>query len=162
MFRTTQMKYATLITAVAYLAISGRVCAGADPFYYSTWFAPPNPALAWSGASVMPGYSYDRMYSTSGPADFDSPLFFRPGYGYVGPMSPFRSPLRFYDQGYAYGSLRYGTMPGSFTNPSEGIGGYSAMGIQNRFGGITPTGMLHAPWYLPGSPGNDREFLFRW
>lgn len=141
--------------------VSGGTCSGADPFYYSTWYAPPAPALTWAGTSVLHGYPRD-VYSSFGPANFDSPVFFQPGYGAVAPVSPFRTTLRYYDQGYAFGSLRYGTPPGLFLNPAAEIGGYSAIGIKNRFGGITPIGVVHSPWYLPGSPANDREFLFRW
>jgi hypothetical protein len=162
MVQNKRMSLVCVMVAGACFAISNQTCSAADPFYYSTWYAQPSPGLTWAGSSVMPGYARDSIYSSYGPVNFNSPLFYQPGYGSVGPSSPFRTTLRYYDQGYAFGSLRYGTMPGSYFNPSSGLGGYSSIGISNRFGGITTPGMLHPPWYLPGSPGNDREFLFRW
>lgn len=162
MFHHDLTNRAALMIAVAYFSLAGNVCVGADPFYYSTWYSQPSPALTWSSATVMPVDRFDRLYSGAWPANFDSPLYYQPGYGYAAPAWPFRSTLRYYEQGYAYGTLSYGTRPGAFLDPSAGIGGYSALGVQNRFGGINPIGMLHAPYCLPGSPGNDREFLFRW
>ncbi|MDB5335312.1 MAG: hypothetical protein JWN70_931 [Planctomycetaceae bacterium] len=162
MFHHYLKSHVALLIFVACFANAGGVCVGGDPFYYSTWYSQPSPALSWASASVMPGDRFGPVYSGALPANFDSPLFYQPGYGYVTPASPFRSTLRYYGQGYAYGGLSYGTRPGAFLNPGSGIGGYSSIGIQNRFGGVNTLGMLHPPYYLPGSPGNDREFLFRW
>jgi hypothetical protein len=148
--------------ATAYLTLSGQVCLGADPFYYSTWYSQPNPALSWSSASVMSVDRFGPAYPGAWPTNFDSPLYYQPGYGYVAPAWPFRSSLRYYQQGYSFGDLSYGPRPSAYVDPTAQINGYSAIGVQNRFGGVNNLGLLHAPYYLPGSPGNDREFLFRW
>ena len=118
--------------------------AGGDPFYFSTWFAQSNvgPVSLSAGAtSVMPEHSYQVSDSFSGSLYATSPKHFQPGYGYSTPRSPYRSTLRYYDQHYSFGGLRQGL---------------------NYDLGLPSVGTLHSPWYLPGSPGNDREFLSAW
>lgn len=146
------------------MGMSGVARAGGDPFYYSTWYGQSNLGAGGSAASVMPNHPYQPTYSFSGPLYPSSPKYFQPGYGYVTPRWPFRSTLRYYDQNYSFGGLSYGSPYDYATGPSTsgGFGSvYGTTGI-GQTGGLAPVGTLHSPWYFPGSPGNDREFLFAW
>ena len=155
----------TLLLVASLCALSPCVaCAGGDPFYYSTWYGQPTSATTWAGASVMGNHPYQAGYSLSGPLYPHSPKYFQPGYGYIAPAWPFRSTLRFYDQHYSFGAFRETSPPNYAINPMATSGFGSAFGVtgDGQIGGLAPVGTLHAPWYFPGSPGNEREFLFAW
>ena len=146
------------------LMMSGSVHAGGDPFYFSTWYSQPTPAMTWASASVMPNHPYQSAYSLSGPLYTGSPKYFQPGYGYIAPTWAFRSPLRHYGQHYSYGILSYGSPYDYATGPTA-TGGYgSVFGTtgMGQIGGLAPVGTLHGPWYFPGSPGNDTQFQYAW
>ena len=139
------MKFRRLMLAAGMcLGLASGAQAGGDPFYDSTWYGQSNVgpmSLSAGAASVMPEHSYRTSDSFSGSLYASSPKYFQPGTGYLTPRSPFRSTLRPYDQNYSFGGLTQGRP-------------YTL--------GLDSVGTLHSPWYLPGSPGNEREFLSAW
>ena len=147
-----------------YLLLADTCQAAGDPFYYSTWYAGSSPGTSWSSASVMQNHPYQTTYSFSGPLYPSSPKYFQPGYGYVVPTWPFRSTMRYYNQNYSFGALSYGSPYDSAIGPNASGGFGSVFGTTGSglTGGLTTVGTLHSPWYFPGSPGNDSEFLYAW
>ena len=138
------------------LGMTSIASAGGDPFYFSTWYRQSNLGAGGAAVTVMPGHHpYQPTYSFPGPLYLSSPRYFQPGYGYAVPRSPFRSTLRYYDQYYSFGELNFGAPYGSSSGAPFG-------GSIGSSGSLTPVGTLHSPWYFPGSPGNDREFLYAW
>jgi hypothetical protein len=153
-----------VLAAGVCVGMAGIDRAGGDPFYFSTWYGQSNPGAGGPAASSMPDHPYQATYSFSGPLYPSSPRYFHPGYGYVVPRSPFRTTLRYYDQHYSFGGLSYGSPYDEARGPVGGGGFGSVFGTagSGRIGGQAPVGTLHGPWYFPGSPGNDREFLYAW
>jgi hypothetical protein len=147
-----------LICVIAVSVFAGLLpaChAGGDPFYYSTWYAQPSPAMAWSSQSVMFNSPNLLPYSTPSATNFGSPRFFHPGYGYVTPRNLFQSGLPDYGVTYSFG----------IRQPSMSPVGTSLNGspyFQSAGPGNFEAGTLHQPWYLPGSPGNHRQFSIGW
>jgi hypothetical protein len=140
------------------------VCrADGDPFYYSTWYAQPSPALAWSSRSVTDPLVWGSTLSSWGPIDPGSPRFYYPGYGYLAPRRIFRTSLQDYGVAYGWGS-RQPAMSVSGWYPSGGVAGFLPGTTWNLppSAAETMTGTLHQPWYLPGSPGNYRPFQYNW
>ena len=72
--------------------------------------------------------------------------------------------MRYYDQRYSFGAVSYSSPLDYAISPTAAGGFGSAFGVtgSGQIGGLAPVGTLHAPWYFPGSPGNDSEFLFAW
>ena len=113
-------------------------------------------AYTWGTGYFAPSVSHTPVYSFDGPLFVPSPRFFAPGFGYTGGSLSFRPGSNYYlplsefwmtSRQFSY-STDFG---GSLLLPSGGP--------MSRYGldlWSTGAGTLHAPWYLPGSPGNYR------
>ena len=142
------MKYLICFIAVTAFCVQLSPCqAGGDPFYYSTWYAQPSPALAWSSQSVMQPDIGAYPFSAIGSISPASPTFFLPGYGYTLQRGMQQSHLSDYGTIYSFGMIQPARMPSGLFSPGNSV-------PLNTW-----PGSLHQPWYLPGSPGNFRPFL---
>lgn len=121
--------------------------AGGDPFYNSTWYAQPSPALAWSSQSVMRTDIGGSPFFATGSISSASPTYFVPGYGYTLRRGLQQSYLSDYGTIYFFGMIQPSMVPSGPYSPD------------NSFPRNFWPGSLHQPWYLPGSPGNFRPFL---
>lgn len=112
---------------------------------------------SWGTGIFAPSVtSSGPQYSFDGALDTPSPRFFQPGFGYASPR------IRFAPSQFQYSPLSSFGMTSPQSPYSTGFGGSLSLpgsSPLSRYGLDlwTPgAGTLHAPWYLPGSPGNYR------